>query len=183
MALRYVILTLLNESPRTGYEIVKSFEDSVGYFWTASHQQVYRELSTLTDKALVTFEEQAQSGKPDKKIYQISATGQAALLEWLETPLKPAPTRETILVKLLGASRENSESLLAEIDSQTDRTIQRLATYREIEQQHYKPPPDASQPVIEQMLHLALRRGIIGAEANMAWLQEARSTIEALAND
>ena len=65
MSLKYVVLSLLNRQPQTGYEIVRSFDSSVGYFWQASHQQVYRELSALADSRQVRFKQVKQTDKPD----------------------------------------------------------------------------------------------------------------------
>ncbi len=45
MSLPHVILTVLSTRDATGYDITKEFSASIGYFWKASHQQVYRELN------------------------------------------------------------------------------------------------------------------------------------------
>ena len=45
MALGDAILACLTEHPMTGYELAKTFDASIGFFWKADHQQIYRELS------------------------------------------------------------------------------------------------------------------------------------------
>ena len=47
MALADAILVCLTERPMTGYELAKTFDSSMGFFWRASHQQIYRELQQL----------------------------------------------------------------------------------------------------------------------------------------
>jgi PadR family transcriptional regulator AphA len=47
MSLPHVILTVLSTREATGYDITKEFSHSIGYFWKASHQQVYRELNKM----------------------------------------------------------------------------------------------------------------------------------------
>ncbi len=47
MALGDAILACLTERPMTGYELAKTFDSSIGFFWKANHQQIYRELSRL----------------------------------------------------------------------------------------------------------------------------------------
>jgi len=75
MSLKYVVLSLLNRHPHTGYEIVRSFDSAVGYFWQASHQQVYRELNALAESKQVRFKQVKQTDRPDKKIDKRTDTG------------------------------------------------------------------------------------------------------------
>src|SRR3984893_14430046 len=49
VALGDAILVCLTERPMTGYELAKTFDASIGYFWRADHQQIYRELARLRD--------------------------------------------------------------------------------------------------------------------------------------
>ena len=51
MALGDAILACLTERPMTGYELAKTFDSSIGFFWKADHQQIYRELNKLRDRA------------------------------------------------------------------------------------------------------------------------------------
>ncbi|MFK7854668.1 MAG: PadR family transcriptional regulator [Granulosicoccus sp.] len=178
MALKFVLLTLLNRSSQTGYEIVKTFDSAVGYFWNASHQQVYRELATLTESELVRFKLVAQKDKPDKKIYTISARGKKALLAWLEEPVKTQATKDLLLVKLLNTTPGNASLMLLEINYGIEESKQRLDIYRNIEQQHFTSADLQGMVLESRMLHLALRKGILSIEANLAWLHEARATLE-----
>ncbi len=47
MALDHAILVSLLEKPGSGYELARRFERSIGYFWTATHQQIYRVLKRM----------------------------------------------------------------------------------------------------------------------------------------
>ena len=49
MALGDAILACLTERPMTGYELAKTFDTSMGFFWKTDHQQIYRELSKLRE--------------------------------------------------------------------------------------------------------------------------------------
>ena len=48
MALTHAILTALLEEDLTGYELAKQFDVSLGFFWTASHQQISVSYTHLT---------------------------------------------------------------------------------------------------------------------------------------
>ena len=78
MALGDAILACLTERPMTGYELAKTFDASIGFFWKADHQQIYRELSKLRDRGHVQAREVVQSGKPNKLVYTLTPEGRAA---------------------------------------------------------------------------------------------------------
>src|SRR5215470_1172874 len=78
VALGDAILVCLTERPMTGYELAKTFDSSIGFFWKADHQQIYRELTRLRDKGHVQAREVVQSGKPNKLVYTLTVEGRAA---------------------------------------------------------------------------------------------------------
>ena len=73
--LKYVILQLLDEKPRHGYEIIKALEERFGGLYSPSAGTVYPTLTLLEDLgyARVTVEEGG------KKIYSITDEGRAYL--------------------------------------------------------------------------------------------------------
>ena len=75
--LKYVILQLLQEKPRHGYEIIKELEDRFGGVYSPSAGTVYPTLSLLEDLgyASVTLEEGG------KKVYAITEAGKKYLEE------------------------------------------------------------------------------------------------------
>ena len=75
MSLRHAILALLTVEKGSGYDLVKRFNQSVRYFWASSFQQIYRELQTLEDANAIDFVTVEQTGKPDKKVYDVNASG------------------------------------------------------------------------------------------------------------
>ena len=80
MALRYALLGSLADQPRTGYALVKHFEQSLAYAWPASHSQIYPELARLLDDGLI---EQTGSGARNSKTYAITEAGLDAIRRWL----------------------------------------------------------------------------------------------------
>ena len=177
MALKYVLLTLLDRERQTGYEIVKTFESAVGYFWSASHQQVYRELSKLTDDALVKFTSVKQGDKPDKKVYRITAAGRADLHQWLHEPCKQQASKDLLLVKLLNLNADTVDVILAELDRALKLAEERSAIYIGIEKKYYSRKQVAALAVEDLPLFLALRKGITGVASHIEWLHETRTEI------
>ena len=80
MALRYALLGALADQPRTGYALLKHFEQSLAYAWPASHSQIYPELARLLDDGLI---EQTGSGARNSKTYAVTDVGLAEVRRWL----------------------------------------------------------------------------------------------------
>ena len=74
MALRYALLGALADQPRTGYALLKHFEQSFAYAWPASHSQIYPELARLLEDGLI---EQTGSGARNSKTYSVTDRGLA----------------------------------------------------------------------------------------------------------
>jgi DNA-binding PadR family transcriptional regulator len=79
VALPHAILVSLCEQSGSGYELTHRFDRSIGYFWSATHQQIYRTLRTMEDDGWVSATVVAQRGRPDKKVYTVSDAGRAEL--------------------------------------------------------------------------------------------------------
>src|ERR1700734_3008137 len=93
VALPHAILVSLCEQSGSGYELTHRFDRSIGYFWSATHQQIYRTLRTMEDDGWVSATVVAQRGRPDKKVYNVSEAGRAELARWIAAPLGPGGAR------------------------------------------------------------------------------------------
>lgn len=75
--LKYVILRLLEEKPRHGYDIIKELEDRFGGAYSPSPGTVYPTLTMLEDLGYA----RARQEEGGKKIYEITDEGRAHLAE------------------------------------------------------------------------------------------------------
>jgi len=75
--LRYVILRLLEEKPRHGYEIIKALEERFGGSYAPSPGVVYPTLQLLEDQGFARVLPEAGG----KKVYEITDEGRAYLTE------------------------------------------------------------------------------------------------------
>lgn len=73
---KYVILRLLKEKPRHGYEIIKALEEKMGGWYSPSPGTVYPTLQLLEDQGYVRVAEQE-----GKKVYHITPEGEQFLEE------------------------------------------------------------------------------------------------------
>ena len=60
--LKHGILGLINNSDKTGNEIMTVFRDSLNHFWTAQTSQIYRELQTMEKAGWITQTRVPQTG-------------------------------------------------------------------------------------------------------------------------
>ncbi len=75
--LKYVVLRLLEEKPRHGYEIIKELEERFGGAYSPSPGTVYPTLTMLEDLGYA----RAQNEEGGKKIYEITDEGRKHLAE------------------------------------------------------------------------------------------------------
>ena len=112
----YAVLGLLTWGEKSGYDLQKSAEQSVGYFWTPAKSRIYAVLPRLVDAGLVRGREVAQSGRPNKQLYRLTRAGEDALRRWIaEEPLEPETSRNTLLVKLFFGDLADQEAALGHI--------------------------------------------------------------------
>jgi len=171
MALAHAVLVSLMNCSCSGYDIAKQFDGSVGFFWKASHQQIYRELAKLEAEEWVSSETIPQEGRPAKKLYSVTPLGKQQLLEWIAQPSKPAATKEDILVKLFAGCYAPRPIILAELQRHRQAHLERLMVYQKIELQYFQDPH--SLPSKEKFQYLTLRRGIGYETGWITWCEEA----------
>ena len=94
MFIKILILALLSLEPKTGYQLSKDVQGSTGFFWKATHQQIYRDLASLEELGWLKFPEVTQKEKPDKKIYSITKTGKKELVRWMKEPSETPVMRD-----------------------------------------------------------------------------------------
>lgn len=172
MSLRMLILAIVGAEPNTGYGITKEFDAVAGYFWRASHQQVYRELSTLAEQGLVRFKEVSQHGKPDKKIYAMTAKGRETFAAWFAEPQDTARLNDPLMVKLFAGEMGGIDALIEQIAIARERRLAALRALEAIERAHYSEDIKV-MPRWKQLVYLTLRWGLIRERAWQQWAQEA----------
>jgi DNA-binding PadR family transcriptional regulator len=171
MALAHAILATLMDCPCSGYDLRKRFEGSVGFFWQASFQQIYRELGKLEEQGLVQSEGIAQQGRPDKKMFSVTAAGEGFLQSWIQQPCEIAPLRDDLLVKMFAGFVAPRETILLELNAHRRLHQERLAVYQQIKQNAFANPANLSEK--DLFRYLTLCNGIQFEIGWLAWCEEA----------
>jgi DNA-binding PadR family transcriptional regulator len=170
MSLPHAILTALLEKPSSGLELARRFDKSIGYFWSATHQQIYRELGRLEADGLIRAVPVERTARGQKKSYEVLAAGRAELARWTAEPQDPRPQRDPLMLRLRAAAVVGAAGIEPELRRHLELHRRQLAEYEEIEARDFPPGTDDAH---DRLQHLVLRAGI-GLETFWAeWLTRA----------
>src|SRR5215475_8251156 len=112
MALRHALLAALLEGEASGYQLAKRFDVSVANFWSATPQQLYRELERLEQAGLVLGRVVEQRRRPNKRVFTLTAAGREELHKFTARPARPTAIRDELLVKLQAVDVGDREAVM-----------------------------------------------------------------------
>jgi DNA-binding PadR family transcriptional regulator len=170
VGLEHAILVSLSERSGSGYELARRFDRSIGYFWTATHQQVYKVLARMESVGWVSGIVVPQDGRPDKKVYDITAEGRGELARWVGEPAEPESTRSELAVKVRGACNGDVRAVVAEVARHRDLHAERLDAYLTNEKREFADPSRLRGSRLHQ--YLVLRGGISYERGAVDWCEE-----------
>lgn len=163
-----VLLGLLLDGPRSGYELVQVIERSVGQFWSMTKAHVYAELPRLAESGLARSKRVEQQGAPDKVVFSITEKGREAFRAWIATADLGAPRlHHPLLLKLFFAAEMPAErvaTLVAERKQEIRETLTKLDDLMRASRQTGFSPRQWT-----------LRHGTLRLEAELAFLEEVRA--------
>ncbi|HEU0191368.1 MAG TPA: PadR family transcriptional regulator [Mycobacterium sp.] len=176
MALPHAILVSLCEQSGSGYELAHRFDRSIGYFWSATHQQIYRTLRAMDGDGWVRATPVVQQGRPDKKVYTVTDAGRAELARWIGEPLSGSGGSVTdtrmrdLAIKVRAAGYGDIGAVRAQAAALRAERTTRLDVYRGLEKRQFPDPGSLTGTALHQ--HLVLRGGIRAEEGAIGWLDE-----------
>ncbi|VXC48577.1 PadR family transcriptional regulator [Aeromicrobium sp. 9AM] len=170
MALEHAILVSLAEKSASGYDLARRFDASIGHFWKASHQQIYKVLGRMESDKWVEAHLVEQSGRPDKKVYAITSEGSDELMRWSSTPTPIEAYRSEFAVKLRGLRFGDRDAVLSDVTTRRAAHVAQLAYYEASAAKHYPDPSAIGED--ELGAYLVLRGGLMQEQAAIAWCDE-----------
>ena len=174
MALPHAILVALSEQSGSGYELARRFDRSIGFFWSATHQQIYRTLRAMEADGWVRAKPVVQQGRPDKKVYTVADAGRAELARWISEPLTGRGSSVTdsrtrdLAVKIRAAAHGDVAALRGQVTALRAERAELLDTYRGFEKKQFPDPSVLNGSALHQ--YLVLRGGIRAEESAVDWL-------------
>ncbi|KRB72761.1 PadR family transcriptional regulator [Nocardioides sp. Root190] len=181
MALEHAILVSLSERAASGSELVRRFDASIGFFWSATHQQIYRVLGRMESDGWITAETVPQPDRPTKKVYDVTDAGRAELTRWIGEPSTPDAMRSSVSVRMRGASYGDRAALLEDLRRQLDEHTKRLSLYEFLATRDF-PDPGALRDA-DLDIYLVLRGGLLMEEFWIRWLSEYIDAHTSIATD
>lgn len=174
MSLAHVLLTSLLEQPSTGFELARRFDRSMGYFWNATHQQIYRELNHMLQKGWIsTLEELPNPSR--KKLYQVEQLGRIELAEWMSKQSPPAQLREDLMVRLRAEAQIGGNLVLPELQRHLALHKETLRTYEMIYQKDFAQGTPQQRTLYIHKMILEL-----GIQLELEWIKWLQKLIPAL---
>ena len=171
-----ILASLAGGKPCSGYDLAKQFNTTVGFFWHATHQQIYRELSRMEREGLVVSEVVVQEERPDKKLYRVTAKGKELLIQWLSEPSEPSPVKEDLLAKLHVGYLAPENTIIEELLRHRKIHSDRLDHYLSVKDRYFSVPEGLSEK--SRFRYLILKRGIMHEEGWIEWFDLALETLK-----
>jgi DNA-binding PadR family transcriptional regulator len=169
MALRYALLGALADQPRTGYELLKHFQQSLAYAWPASHSQIYPELARLLEDGLI---EQTGSGARNSKTYAVTDAGIAEVRAWLRDTAPDRRVRSDAALRTFFLWLLEPAEAREQLEGERDYWQGVLDEFVRIREE----PTGRNKKA--RAFRIALEGGIRTVEARLAWLEDALAEIE-----
>ncbi|MEV8334042.1 PadR family transcriptional regulator [Streptomyces niveus] len=187
MSLPHAILTALLERPSSGLELARRFDRSIGYFWSATHQQIYRELGRLERSGCIRALASERPARGRKKEYEVLPAGRAELTGWVSGREDPKPVRDPLLLRMRAAAVVGTDGLPDELRRHLALHERQLADYADIEARDFSARPGTAAGTTtgpaagttpgpteaDRLRHLVLRAGMDLERLWVDWLTEA----------
>ena len=150
----YLVLGLVaRHGAATPYDLKGDVARSIGHFWSFPHSQLYAEPERLARAGLL--EEHREAGGRRRRTYRMTASGRAALREWLRDPTpEPTQIRDLGLLKLFFADTLSADEVAELARAQEALHLERLDHYEAVDSRL------AGRPEVA-FAHATLRMGIL----------------------
>ncbi len=181
MALRDAVLASLLEGEASGYDLAKRFNRSVANFWTATPQQLYRELERMDDQGLIEARVVAEGRRPAKRLYRLTAAGREAFRSFTRDQPTPIAIRDDLLVMVQGLEAGDVTTIRDAIAKQIHWASEKLTVLQSLQarmlgdrsEDDYLVSTDAAVGP-----YLTLLRGITFEQENIRWAERALAVID-----
>jgi DNA-binding PadR family transcriptional regulator len=153
-----------SSAERSGYDLLRDADRSVGFFWTPAKTQLYAVLRRLVENGFATSRVVRQTDRPDKTLYRITPAGEERLRAGLEQ-IGSSVNKNPLELRIYFGEHRPIEAVVADLEAVRDRAEAHLAELEQIERSF-----DHDEYLFG---YLTLLRGKANAQADAAWSIEA----------
>lgn len=149
----YLILGLLASRDWTAYQLAEQIGKGVTEIWPRARRQLYNAPKKLLDQGLVSATRTA-TGRRERTVYSITASGREALKAWLPAESKPPSLEFEAMVRVVLADEGNLDDLKRTLQGVIDNARRQRALFVEL----YRPvqaPEGGSFPERQHLFALS----------------------------
>lgn len=170
MPIHHAILALLADRPSHGYELKGAFDQAVGPQWGALNiGHLYQVLERLSRDGHVRSSRVAQDDRPDRVMYEITASGRGELAEWIGSPSpRTAGFRDDFFLKIMAAAHSGEPGQIG-----STVRVQRAFLLREMHNLETLRATHTEDPVVRLLLLAAVRH----VSADLAFLDDVEESL------
>lgn len=169
----WLILGLLSQGPRSGYDIRREVEEATVHFWRESFGAIYPALARLVRTGLIRVVATPHSAR-GRRVYALTPKGKRALAQWLERPPEIEVGRSELMLKLYVGESLDPEVLAGHIRAMAQRHALVL-DYLNVAERAIE-----GSPRVRTYRLLAIRAGQRLAVARLEWADEAIGVLSGL---
>ena len=183
MSVKFGLLGLLAKQAQHGYELKRTFEELTGGSWQLNHGQIYQSLLALEQGGLVRHTVHHDEALPDRKVYELTGAGRAALAQWIDNPEpRVRPLRDELFIRLAVMSTSPITPLLELIAAHRSIYLTRMSELTEAKSALADAAEGSSDDSAEAhdavlMEMLLLDAAIYHCEADLRWLDHCETTL------
>lgn len=168
MSVPHVLLGLLEERPRYGYDLKREYDGRFATTRPLKFGQVYATLARLLRDGLVDMRAIEAGAGPERKLYAITTAGVTDLERWLREPVTPEPYLQSVLFTKIVLALMSGRSAAEVLDTQRSAHLERM---RELTRM--KTSGDLTDALVADyaLFHL---------EADLRWIEMAAARLDRL---
>ena len=178
--LEYMLLGILAREPLSGYDLASRLKQRPAPFWPISHTQIYPALRELEQQGLARYHIVEQhAGRPNKKVYEVTEEGRAALRQWVESPTSPVILRDEFFLKASSLWLADPAQAMERFREQAQLHQERLEFHERVLQEKQSAESAKSQKADFFEVRDLVFQYAIGYERNyLAWCQGVLQYLE-----
>ncbi len=171
MALQHAILAALAYDEPSGYDLSKAFDATVSSYWTATAQQLYRELEKMEAAGLVVARLVEQEKRPNKRLFSLSDSGRAELHAFTTRSPRPIAIRDELLVQVEAMELGDPGSIYMHVEEKRAASVKKLGRYKKTRAFLLQERTEEDYLATSKSIgpYLTLTRGILFEEENIRW--------------
>ena len=131
MSLPHALLGLIRYKPATGYDLKNAFKNSIHFFWNAALPHIYRTLKQMERQGWIASTLKPQEGRPSRRVYRLTASGENEFRRWLEEPPEMPEPRLPMLVKIFFGRQMPQDQFRDHLQKWREHHVDLLKRYEE----------------------------------------------------